>query len=140
MSATADLNAWVVDASVAAKWFRPAKSESEGQLARKAVGELAMRMTTLTVYEVGNVLTLHSGWSADKVGVALDLLLEICGEPLPLLPEDLGATAELALAHDLTFYDASYVTIAKRMGRGVLSADGDLLEPGLATTLKSALA
>lgn len=135
----ADPNAWVVDASVAAKWFRPMESEPEGQLARKAVGRLAMRMTTLTVYEVGNVLTLHSGWSADKVRTALDLLLEICGEPLPLLPEDVDATAELALVHDLTFYDASYVAIAKRMGRRVLSADGDLLDPGLAATLGTAL-
>jgi predicted nucleic acid-binding protein len=139
VSAPADLNAWVVDASVAAKWFRPVESEPEGQLARKAVGRLAMRITSLTVYEVGNVLALHSGWTADRVGAALDLLMEICGDPLVLLPEDLRVTAELALRHGLTFYDASYVAIADRMGRGVLSADGDLVDPGLAVTLETAL-
>lgn len=132
-------NAWVVDASVAAKWFRPVEHEPEGQLAREAIGQLAMRTTSLAVHEVGNILTLHSGWTGDKVGIALDLLLEICGDPLELIPEDHGATADLALAHDLTFYDASYVAIASRLGRGVLSADGDLVKPGLAATLKMAL-
>jgi predicted nucleic acid-binding protein len=46
----------------------------------------------------------------------------------------------LVRAHKLTFYDASYVAIANRVGRGVLSADRDLLEPGLAVTLETALA
>jgi predicted nucleic acid-binding protein len=132
-------DAWIVDASVAAKWFLPVEREPEGQLARDAVGRLAMRTTSLAFYEVGNILTIHSGWGAEKVGAALDLLLEICGEPVGLQAEDHLATVELALSHGLTFYDASYVAVARRLGRGVLSADGDLLGPGLAATLSSAL-
>jgi predicted nucleic acid-binding protein len=135
----AESKAWVVDASVAAKWFRPVGQEPEWQLARQAIGRLAMRITTLTVYEVGNVLTRHSGWPAEKVGGAMDLLLEICGEPIALLPEDHRVATDLALAHGLTFYDASYVAIANRIGRRVLSADGDLVDPGLAVTLETAL-
>lgn len=135
-----DFSAWVVDASVVAKWFRPVEHEPEGELARAAIGRLAMRITSLTFYEIGNLLARHAGRDAGEVGAALDLLLEMCGDPLPLLPEDHGATAELAHAHALTFYDASYVAIANRMGRGVLSADGDLLGPGLAVNLKAALA
>ena len=99
-----------------------------------------MRVTSLTLYEVGNVLIRHSGWPPERVGAAIDLLREICGDPLPLLPEDHTATAKLAIAHGLTFYDASYVAIANRLGRGVLSADGDLVDPGLAATLDAALA
>jgi predicted nucleic acid-binding protein len=132
-------DAWVVDASVAAKWFLPVEREPEGQLAREAIGRLAMRTTSLAFYEVGNILTLHSGWEGDTIGAALGLLLEICGDPLELTPGDHRATADLALAHDLTFYDASYVAIANRVGRGVLSADGDLVKPGLATRLAAAL-
>jgi predicted nucleic acid-binding protein len=131
--------AWVVDASVAAKWFLPVEREPEGQLAREAIGRLAMRTTSLSFYEVGNILTLHSGWEEGRVGTALDLLLEICGDPLELIAEDHRAAAKLALARDLTFYDASYVAIANRVGRGVLSADGDLVGPGLAVTLEAAL-
>ncbi len=131
--------AWIVDASVAVKWFLPVEREPEGELAREAVGQLAMRTTSLAFFEVGNVLTARSSWSGEKVGAALGLLREICGDPLDLTAEDDGATAELARAHKLTFYDASYVAIASRVGRSVLSADSDLLKPGLAMTLETAL-
>jgi predicted nucleic acid-binding protein len=133
------LDAWVVDASVAVKWFLPVERESEGQLAREAIGRLAMRTTSLAFYEVGNVLTIHSGWAADKMAAALDLLLEICGDPLDLIAEDHRVAVDLALAHGLTFYDASYLAIARRLGRGVLSADADLVKPRLASTLEAAL-
>jgi len=131
--------AWIVDASVAAKWFRPVDLEAEGELAREAIGQLAMRTTSLGFYEVGNVLVRRAGWAGERIGSALELMRELCGEPIELTPEDHHATAELARTHDLTFYDASYVAIANRLGRGVLSADGDLVEPGLAVTLETAL-
>jgi predicted nucleic acid-binding protein len=137
--APASPEAWIVDASVAVKWFFPVERESEGQLARDAIGQLAMRTTSLAFFEVGNVLTSRSSWSGERVGAALGLLLEICGDPFELAPGDHGAAAELARAHNLTFYDASYVAIANRLGRGVLSADGDLVKPGLAVTLETAL-
>jgi predicted nucleic acid-binding protein len=138
---TAPPGAWVVDASVAAKWFLPVEREPEGDLARDAIGRLPMRTTTLAFYEVGNILSTYSGgWDSDRIGKALDLLLEICGDPLDLAPGDWRVAAELALAHGLSFYDASYVAIARRLGRGVLSADRDLVDPGLAATLEAALA
>jgi predicted nucleic acid-binding protein len=132
--------AWIVDASVALKWFLPADREPDGELARSAVGKLAMRTTALAVCEVGNILTRHSGWTADKIAAALGLLLEICGDPVELVPEDHHPAARLALEHDLTFYDASYVAIAARTKRRLLSADGDLLTPRLALPLQDALA
>lgn len=139
MPPVASSGAWIVDASVAVKWFLPVEREPEGQLAREAVGQLAMRTTSLAYFEVGNVLTRRSSWTGEKVGAALELMLEICGEPFGLTAEDHGVAAELARTHDLTFYDASYAAIANRIGRGVLSADGDLVEPGLAVTLETAL-
>lgn len=132
-------DAWLVDASVALKWFMPPEREPDAEPARAAVGRLAMRTTDLAVYEVGNVLAIHSGWEAEKVGEALGLLLEICGDPIALLAADRRAAAELALAHGLTFYDASYAAIARRLGRRLLSADNDLLEPGLATSPRAVL-
>jgi predicted nucleic acid-binding protein len=130
---------WIVDASVALKWFLPVEREPDGALARTAIGRLAMRTTALAVHEVGNILTRNSGWPADRIATALDLLLEICGDPLPLTPEDHRTTAQIALEHDLTFYDASYAAIATRFGRTLLSADDDLLKPGLAVALSDAL-
>lgn len=138
--AEAVATAWVVDASVALKWFLPVEREPDGALARSAVGKLAMRTTALAVHEIGNILTRHSGWSPERIAAALELLLEICGDPIELAPEDHHPAAQLALEHDLTFYDASYAVIARRTGRGLLSADGDLLTPRLALPLQNALA
>ena len=121
------------------KWFLPVEREPQGELAREAIGRLAMRTTSLAFYEVGNVLTTHSGWPTARIVAALDLLREICGEPLEPLPEDMATAVELASAHEFTFYDASYAAIARRLGRGLLSADGDLLRPGLAAGLETAL-
>jgi predicted nucleic acid-binding protein len=138
--ASAGEQAWIVDASVALKWFLPADREPDGELARTAIGRLAMRTTALAVHEMGNILVRHSGWAAGRIAAALDLLLEICGDPIDLLAEDFRPTAELVLAHGLTFYDASYAAIAQRTGRRLLSADGDLLTPRLAIPLREALA
>jgi predicted nucleic acid-binding protein len=131
---------WVVDASVALKWFLPVDREPDGALARAAIGTLAMRTTALAVHEVGNILIRQSGWSPGRVATSLGLLIEICGDPIDLAVADHGVAAELARAHDLTFYDASYAAIARRIGRGLLSADRDLLAPGLAVGLEHALA
>jgi predicted nucleic acid-binding protein len=135
----AKADAWIVDASVAVKWFLPVDREPEGDLARRAVGQLAMRTTTLAFYEVGNVLARNSSWDGERVAKALALLLEVCGDPLALTAADHRVAGDLASDHGITFYDASYAAIAQRLGREVLSADGDLIEPGLAANLKTAL-
>lgn len=127
---------WLVDASVALKWFMPRDSEPDADLARSAIGQLAMRTTSLAVYEIGNILTRKSGWDADQIALALKVLNDICGDPLDLEPDDRRAAADIALTHDITFYDASYAAIAERTGRRLLSADSDLVQPGLASPLQ----
>jgi predicted nucleic acid-binding protein len=138
VSSSPATDAWIVDASIAVKWFLPLEREPDGELARGVIGRLAMRTTALAVHEVGNVLTIRSGWPAERIATALDLVAEICGDPLELHPADYRSSAELALAHDLTFYDASYAAIARRTDRRLLSADSDLIESGLAVGLDHA--
>jgi predicted nucleic acid-binding protein len=132
--------AWIVDASVVLKWFLPVEREPDGELARAMIGRLSMRTTTLAAYEVGNILTRHSGWTAADVAAALGLIRRTCGEPIELTADDELRAATLALEYDLTFYDASYVAVAERTRRRLLSADGDLLGPGLAVALRGASA
>jgi predicted nucleic acid-binding protein len=131
---------WLVDASIALKWFLPLDREPDGDLARTAIGSLAMRTTSLAFYEVGNILTRHSGLEAVQIGAALGLLEDICGDPIELTSADRHSAAALAFDHKLTFYDASYAAVANRTGRQLLSADGDLIVPKLAVTLREALA
>jgi predicted nucleic acid-binding protein len=130
---------WIVDASVAVKWFLPVESEPDVALARQAIGRLPMLLTTLTIYETGNVLTRASGFPPHLVAQGLGRLLDICGPAEDLDPEDFVVSARLVEAHGITFYDASYSAIAQRLNRGVISADRDLLEPGLAVSLGDAI-
>jgi predicted nucleic acid-binding protein len=130
---------WLVDVSVALKWFLPREREPDTDLARSAIGQLAMRTTSLAVYEIGNILTRKSGWDADQIALALKVLHDICGDPLDLEPDDRRVAADIALTHDITFYDASYAAIAERTGRRLLSADSDLVRPRLADSLEEAL-
>jgi len=127
---------WLVDASVALKWFMPRDSEPDADLARSAIGQLAMRTTSLAIYEIGNILTRKSRWDADQIALALKVLHDICGDPLDLEPSDRRSAADIALTHNITFYDASYAAIAERTGRHLLSADSDLVRPGLARPLQ----
>lgn len=136
MTGATSHDGWIVDASVALKWFLPVDREPEGELARALIGGIAMRTSTLAVYEVGNILMLKSGWEPDRIETSLGLLREICGDPIDLAPEDRLVTARLAKLHDLTFYDASYAAIAQRLHRGLISADSDLLDPRLATPIR----
>lgn len=133
------IDGWLVDASIALKWFLPLDREPDGDLARTAIGSLAMRTTSLAFYEVGNILTRHSGLEAVQIGAALGLLEDICGDPIELTSTDRHSAAALALEHKLTFYDASYAAVANRTGRLLLSADSDLIAPKLAVTLQEAL-
>jgi predicted nucleic acid-binding protein len=130
---------WLIDASIALKWFLPLDREPDGDLARTAIGSLAMRTTSLAFYEVGNILTLHSGLEAVQIGAALGLLEDICGDPIELTLADRHSAVAIALEHKLTFYDASYVAVARRTGRRLLSADGDVIGPKLAVTLQEVL-
>jgi predicted nucleic acid-binding protein len=138
-TASIAIDGWLVDASVALKWFLPVDREPDGDLARTVIGRLAIRTTSLAFYEVGNILTRYSGLDAVQIGAALGLLEDICGDPIELTSDDRHVAAALAFEHKLTFYDATYAAIASRTGRRLLSADGDLITPKLAVTLEDAL-
>ena len=130
---------WIVDASVAVKWFKPASIEPDSDLARAAIGNLPLRTTSLAFYETGNVLS-RAGQTPERIAANLDVMSQACGSPVELKSEDFAVCAEISNEYGITFYDASYVAIARRLKRRVLSADSDLLAPGLASDLRTALA
>lgn len=134
-----DDRGWIVDASILLKWFLPAGDEADAAIARRAVGRLSMHTTSLAYFEVGSVLTRRLGLTPDDVSASLDMVEEVCGPPIELSHVDFLPAAELSSEHGLTFYDASYVAIGRRMSRDVISADSDLLAPGLAVDISTAM-
>ncbi|HMU25852.1 MAG TPA: type II toxin-antitoxin system VapC family toxin [Solirubrobacterales bacterium] len=129
----------IVDASIAVKWFRPREIEPERELAEILIAEASIRITSLCLYEVGNVLATKTRDSDEQIGRKLEALVHYCGPPLELTVPDFRLAGNLARRHKLTFYDASYVAIAERLGRKVVSADQDLIGPGLAVDLATAV-
>lgn len=126
----------LVDTSVLIKWFH---SEGESQVnearaLREAArrGEVDTRMIDLALYEMGNVLLRSLRWSGSEVADQLDDLVIICGSPLAVTADWLRQAAIVAAANDLTFYDACWAASAQALGVSLVSADGQLLDAGLA--------
>ena len=83
----------------------------------------------LTKYEVGNVL-----WKEYKGGRIKDLgsivaLFEMVFDSFGKLSIDrLDGVLRIAVERDLTFYDASYVYVAEKMGMSLVTEDHEILE------------
>ncbi len=130
----------LVDASIAVKWLLPERLAPDGESARELIGEVDLATTALAHYEIANTIgRIHPGGAAAAIE-SCALTRAICGEPVALTADDVGAAARLAEQHGLSFYDASYAAAAQRTGWTLVSADGDLLRPGLAISLSTALA
>ena len=121
----------VVDASVALAWCF---ADEENDLASRALEVAAtqgMLVPSIWLYEIANVLFL--GVRRDRLGpgdlpqvIGLFERLQITAVDLAL--DDLvGEVASLALEHDLSVYDASYLFLARRERSPIATADRRLL-------------
>lgn len=104
------MNAKVVDASVFAAlvFGEPRADEARGHLRRRA-----LFAPTLLHYELASIArkkTIQQPDAADKIVHALRLGLSL---NVTLLEPDHAAVLELALAANLSSYDASYLAVAR---------------------------
>jgi predicted nucleic acid-binding protein len=126
----------LVDSSVLIKWFH-AEGESEVAPARvlrdaHVTGELDAYMLDLGFYEIGNVLTRALRWDAADVADQLDDLAALMGVPMTMEQIWWRDAANLAVTHQLSYYDASLAAVATGLGIPLVSADKRLLAAGLA--------
>lgn len=133
------MNDFVLDASVAAKWFLPDEplgAESMRLLTAFTEGRVRLAVPDLFWPELGNVL-----WNAGRRG---RIVLETAAEAVraatafglstkPSLPLLSDAFA-IATRFQCTVYDATYVGLAASMGRVLITAD-ERLANGLAAYL-----
>jgi predicted nucleic acid-binding protein len=126
--------ACVLDASVVVKWWF---SEDEVILANAAqtflkaydAGDLVIHAPDLLYAEVGNVL-----WKATRLRnwpplAARQAVKDLIGLGLSAHPMSglLPGAFDLASAHGITVYDASYVALARRLGVPCYTADRRLI-------------
>jgi predicted nucleic acid-binding protein len=127
------VSVYVIDASVAAKWFLPAAreplaGEALGLLRRYADGEIQFRVPGLFWAECANVM-----WKAVRQrrwprAAASQALAALAGQNLPTTPSrDLLEEAfRIAITFDRTVYDGLYLALALRLQAPLVTADEKL--------------
>ena len=105
---------FVVDASVAVKWFcQEAGSDiADYLLETSQKGDTEICAPSILGYEVGNAL--WKGKKLDKIALtrALNVLFSSSIEFVELEELLVETTVRFMITHDLTFYDASYGALA----------------------------
>jgi predicted nucleic acid-binding protein len=120
----------VVDASLVVKWFI---SEKYSQLALEirdhfVNGEIELFAPTLLHYEVLNALKYSNLFSRENLADAVTSLENYGIIQLPLNGEYAQKTMTLAVEHNISIYDAAYVSLTDLMGICAYSADKKLVD------------
>lgn len=116
---------YVVDASIAVKWFclEEGSSAARDILEKGQGGKIRLLAPSLLLYEVGNALGRGKRLEGKDVIDALNLLLRSCIEFVDLDRSMIEEAAGFMEKYVLTFYDASYAAIAYERGAVLISAN-----------------
>jgi len=116
----------VIDSSVAIKWLHQENEDDidlVDRIMKKAQNNLIeLVMPELSKYEISNALLYKK--------LELPILLRLCERfytlPLKFIPEDLSVaemTMEIAYQNNMTYYDASFIALAKKMSGSLVTAN-----------------
>ena len=128
----------VVDASVVVKWFKD-EAHTDRALALRddwAAGSVALHTVELLPYEVLNALR-HDPVQTDET--LRRAAANLRGYPFRLLPfaKIAERTAENALRHGISVYDAAYLSAGEELGAPAYTADEKLIARVSGDTLRN---
>jgi predicted nucleic acid-binding protein len=114
---------YVVDASVAIKWFA---DEEKSDIARSLLRNVELKTIRIfapdiLLYEVGNALGKGKHFGSQDVIDALDVLLDSSVEVRNLDRVLIAQSTSFMERYSLTFYDASYAALAHTLGIPLIS-------------------
>jgi predicted nucleic acid-binding protein len=120
------MKSFVVDASVAVKWFSRLKEDdlakADQLLQMHAEGRAKLLAPTLIAYEISNAMRFNPRLSAADVRAAMSSFFAL--DISLIAPVDhLGAAIELSFKFSLTVYDAVYAALAQVSGIPLVTAD-----------------
>ena len=130
------MTALVVDASVAAVWLLEDEDHPIAEAAYQYVESSDAIVPQIWQFEIRNILITSARRrriSIDDVESLLTVVDEL-GMSTDHEP-DFHATMQLALTHNLTFYDALYLELAIRRDAQVATLDSDLVRAATAAGL-----
>lgn len=122
------MSSFVVDASVAIKWYLPEQNSTDAD--RLLSGGFQLLAPDLLFSEVGNILwkrVMRSELTAQKAQIILHALQSL---PLTLRPASLLAENAMTIACGLkrSYYDSLYLALAVMADCRLVTADGKLFE------------
>jgi len=118
------MSRFVVDASVAVKWFLPEEHSREARRLLRTGNELLA--PDLVWAELGNVIWKRYRRGEISASEAESLLRDVRRLPLSTCPSDLLLTAawSIAVQNNRTVYDCLYLSLAQSKGCPLVTADG----------------
>lgn len=124
----ANIKTFVVDASFVLSLLIPDESSSEADqiFHYYKSGAVALISTALLPFEVANGLKMAAIRNRVKLNYASKRLAEFIDYQIQIHEVDCAAVFELANKYNLTFYDASYLYLAKLNKFKLLSLDKKL--------------
>lgn len=127
------MSLYIIDASVAARFllFEDLSDKAEYVLEDFMDGKIELVAPELLIYEVGNTL-----WRAFKQGFIslqdarerISYFLRLKLNIIKLGKEDYEEVLDWSIKNDVTYYDATYLMVTKKVGGILLSADNILYE------------
>ena len=126
-------NKWVLDCSAVASvmLMETEGRETDDLLEQALVDRIHISVPSLFWYEISNVLITAVRKKRLEINQARGALARLCELPIGTDPTD-GVVVyrrilDLALLHDLSFYDAAYVELADRIGASLKTFDKAML-------------
>ena len=132
MTVAAYHQGYVLDASVAAKWFvRQGEADRELALSirdRHTSGLCRLILPEFALLEIGNAIRYSARAEEPDGAAALDLLRDLNIEIHALSWDLLRKANAISWAYKIAMYDAAYVALAEGAGFPLLTADEGLHE------------
>ena len=130
---------YVVDASVFAKLFIEEEGSDKATelISIHVRGGLRFSAPTLVLYELGNVFWKHPQITHEKAFEFLRRFLDLKISLVDIHSDDdlLRYTCNASRTSDVSFYDASYITVANKNDAKLITADEELHAKAPGTTV-----
>ncbi|MEM2107397.1 MAG: type II toxin-antitoxin system VapC family toxin [Candidatus Bathyarchaeia archaeon] len=126
----AQVQVFVVDASVAVKWYVEEDLRDKALRLRDDLlsGAVDLEAPSLILYEVGNAIRHHPGATEGECANTVTQLRNIGIIIRELDDSCMKIAAKIAFEEKLTFYDAVYLSLAKSRKAKFLTADTELYD------------
>lgn len=120
----------VLDTSVVLKWY---KEEIYTEIAIKIKDEFIegvheIAVPDLVLYELTNAMRYDNNFTSEIIKESLSKFIDLEVDILIPTEEIINSAVEMSYKHDITIYDAIFVSLAELIGAAFITADEKLYE------------